>query len=508
VRVVLCSPPSASSSARRAESLGIRYLASYAKGYGHDVIVVDAHCWGMSVDQAIDAVASTKPDILGLQLLFHQQLLPARSIASAYCESFPGAKIIAGGHVATFLPNEFMNRFPEVAAIALGEGEEAFVKLLGLSVWDDRSLCDVPGIAFRCANEVFHTRPATLLPSLDKLAFPVRDARDYEREKHASIVASRGCCYSCEFCSVPGFSKVSIGPRWRLRSIKNVVQEMDDLHSEYGVTHFSFLDDIFLSTDKKSQRRAYEFAESVSASLPWAHFSIECRADAINKHLFALLRTAGLELVFVGLESGDELTLSRFNKHITLSQNRAAIDILCELDLPIAYGFIMFSPESSLESVEQSVEFLKELGIATAHALASKLGAYPGTAAHSRLLKEGRLVGDVLAPSYQFTDPQTAAAFAAFQSLFRPLVEFDTHLKRLEFGVSLLSASERPAAFVRYRGVQNRYSGELCHHAKNILRGVKQGTIMNAQRNSAMLRERLSAILSSAAIDAVATVSS
>ena len=466
--LVLCSP--SSKNTRQAESLGIRYLAAYVAEKGYSAAVVDAHCWGLSGQKAIDEVLTRGAGgPLGLQLIFHQQIDAAREIAHRYKAAFPEARVIAGGHVPTFSPKEFLQRCPEVDVVVIGEGERTLVDLLRLEEWSYEGFVGLSGVACRERGEVCATGPAALIPRIDDLPFPFRDERDFPKWRLASMVGSRGCYYKCDFCSVPPFFKTSTGSPWRLRSVENVVAEMETLHTRHGITHFSFLDDIFLGTDHRSQQRATEFALAVSARLPGIHFSIECRADAVRDGTFAALREAGLERVFVGLESGDDDQLSSYNKHLTVAQNEGALRLLHNLGIAVAYGFIMFNATTTMHALETSTDFLARLGILRARALVSRLDAYPGTPANQKLASEGALYGDPLAPQYDFRDNSVARTYADFQEVFRPLFKCDEAIKRLEFELSFSEPAERPQATRRFLMLEKAYSDLLRDAAMRIL---------------------------------------
>ncbi|MFY9572998.1 MAG: hypothetical protein WAV20_16490 [Blastocatellia bacterium] len=92
-----------------------------------------------------------------------------------------------------------------------------------------------------------------------------------------------------------------------------------------------------------------------------AIWKINCRADAVDPDLFVAMRDAGLYLVYMGLESGAEDGLDVLHKQITVEQNLRAVSILKEIGLMYEFGFMMFDPSSTFETVRDNVKFLRKI---------------------------------------------------------------------------------------------------------------------------------------------------
>jgi anaerobic magnesium-protoporphyrin IX monomethyl ester cyclase len=86
-------------------------------------------------------------------------------------------------------------------------------------------------------------------------------------------------------------------------------------------------------------------------------WKISCRAEYVESELFRKLRDAGLFLVYMGLESGTEQGLNVLNKEMSVEENLAAVRTLKELELNVSYGFMLFDPSSTFESVRENWAF-------------------------------------------------------------------------------------------------------------------------------------------------------
>ena len=120
---------------------------------------------------------------------------------------------------------------------------------------------------------------------LDSLPFPVRDLLPevLEQTGYASLLSSRGCYGRCTFCSVNAFF-ARFGAKYRMRSVENVLAEMEELQRNYGVRNFAFNDANFIC-GRKGRERAFEFAEALLKRGIKARFSIQCRVNDVEKEL-------------------------------------------------------------------------------------------------------------------------------------------------------------------------------------------------------------------------------
>jgi anaerobic magnesium-protoporphyrin IX monomethyl ester cyclase len=134
-------------------------------------------------------------------------------------------------------------------------------------------------------------------------------------------------------------------------------------------------------------------------------WKISCRAEYVDPELFRAMRDAGLFLVYMGIESGVESGLEILFKQMTVEQNLMGVATLKELGIGFAYGFMLFDPSSTFESIRKNIGFLRQIvGDGSAAAVFSRMLPYGGTPIRDLLKKEGRLRGDLMQPDYDFLD--------------------------------------------------------------------------------------------------------
>jgi len=195
---------------------------------------------------------------------------------------------------------------------------------------------------------------------------------------------SRGCYARCTFCDIKSFYKNGRGPGWRGRSPANILHEMRIIQRRYGKDlTFSFVDDQFIGPGKKGYNQAVEFANLLLKSGGDFAFEITCRADTVERDLFALLKKAGLHGVYIGIDSGSPKGLEHFRKDLSMEDNLRAIKILNALKIPVDLGFIMFEPLMSLNDLQHNIDFLRKVSFSGVFinpaAILNSLSLYPET---------------------------------------------------------------------------------------------------------------------------------
>ena len=169
-----------------------------------------------------------------------------------------------------------------------------------------------------------------------------------QNKKTFELMASRGCPFSCGFCS-----RVS-GKKVFHRSVQRVIEDIALLKKEYGVEEFWFLDESFTVDREWVEQFCYSVIEK---SLGIA-FTCSTRVNLIDKHILALLKKAGCISVSFGLESYNQDVLDSMKKGITLAQVDAALRACLEADIQPLITYMIGYPGETLKSIYDTVEFV------------------------------------------------------------------------------------------------------------------------------------------------------
>ncbi|MFB6719237.1 B12-binding domain-containing radical SAM protein [Kribbella sp. NPDC056345] len=394
------------------EHLGLQSIEASLSAAGREVELLNA-CAEMhsTLKQALDAILASAPDVVGFSgpvNVVGENAWFARKLRE---HGFAG-HITIGHDFATLNDELFLRTFDNFDSVVRGEGEQTMVELLdGLELGD---LSGVPGLTYRDdRGQIVRNRPRPAIANLDDLAWASRSdtSQVLDCRMSAALWTQRGCAYRCNFCTtgeVPDQLGFRGSDRWRRRSVKSVVDELENLQSRFGVDHVTIVDDLFLAKGETGTSHAREFAEEVLERKLELTFMIDCRVDGIDREVMALLARAGLRKVFVGVESASETALLDLNKHYHPKIIRERLSILDELGVTTAVGFIFLNPTDSLAGLRSSFDLLVDLDLRTPHHFFSSLKVHPGTTLERQLRAAGRLEGTFPFFKAVYTDARVA----------------------------------------------------------------------------------------------------
>jgi len=400
------------------DNLGLGYLASTLRRCGHRVSVFD---FEEDHQQILQAAWSLQPVVIGFSLIFQFYVERFRALMCFLRQHGVAGHFTMGGHFPSLSYEQTLELIPELDSVVRFEGEQTLLELVDvIAAGEDWRA--IRGIAWRDGGQVVATPLRPLIEDLDRLPYPERNAapKAVLGRKVAAMLASRGCARTCSFCSIHVFYRTAPGKVVRTRRPAEVAREMRVLHEERGITIFLFQDDDFPLFGPVWRRWAGEFlVELHRNNLPGrVIWKINCRADVVDSELFTRMREAGLYLVYMGLESGSEEGLNTLHKQISVEQNVRAVELLKSLDILFQYGFMMFDPSTTFESVLDNVRFLRRIvGDGSAGATFCRMIPYDGTPIKDQLLAEGRFRGDVTNPDYDFLDARVERYYEALSDL-------------------------------------------------------------------------------------------
>ena len=399
-------------------NLGLGYLASTLREQGYRVQTLD---FERPPEEILEAVREHEPILIGFSLIFQFYVRRFASVIRFLRDNDVSCHITMGGHFPSLSHAEALREVPDLDSIVLYEGELTLIELVDrLSAGEDWR--QIRGVAYTEDGEPFATPLRPLIEDLDRLPYP---ERNYEPPKVLGrtimpLLASRGCIRRCSFCSIHTFYRTAPGRVVRTRRPAEVVREMRSLFEERNVTIFLFQDDDFPLFGKVWRKWANEFVDELwrSGLVGRVIWKINCRADVVETEIFARMQAAGLYLVYMGLESGSEEGLETLNKGITVEQNMRAVETLKRMGLAFEYGFMLFDPSTTFDSVRANLGFLRAIvGDGATAATFCRMLPYDGTPIKDELARTGRLRGDVCNPDYDFLDPRLQDFYAELTSV-------------------------------------------------------------------------------------------
>lgn len=394
-------------------NLGIGYLASTLRKNGYEVEVID---FEIDPDLILERVKFLDPILVGFSLIFQFYITQFSSLIDKLRDGGIACHFTMGGHFPSLSYEEALAHAPNLDSVVRFEGELTLLELVETLHRDD-DWRGLQGIAYRQTDgSIVCNTLRPLIESLDILPLPDREFKPMSILGHdiMPLIASRGCSRKCSFCSIHTFYRAVPGKIVRLRQIKNVADEMRQLYEERDSKIFLFQDDDFPIVGPMWRKWTLSFVDELYRQdlVGKIIFKINCRADVVETELFEILRDAGLYLVYMGLESGSEEGLEVLNKGLSVEQNLNAVNTLKSIGVMFQYGFMLFDPSSTFNSVRENLDFLRTITRdGDLAATFCRMLPYDGTAVKDQLAAEGRLRGDVTNPDYDFLDDRLDGFF-------------------------------------------------------------------------------------------------
>jgi anaerobic magnesium-protoporphyrin IX monomethyl ester cyclase len=380
---------------------GILCLAAYLEREveGVAVEVIDSQAEKLDWNMLKRRIESTHPDIVAPAGLSTCNSGYALRTAAITKEIDPEIRTIVGGQHFTALAGETLTRFPQVDAVARGEGEETLAEFVEASRGEG-ALSEVNGLSFREGDGVRHNPERPLICDLDTLPHPgyhhvAEHMKGYYfalmaelEEPFAIVEGSRGCSHNCSYCSQWRF--------WtgmqRSKSPSRVADEMECLHEEYGSRFFWLTDDDLNLGNWTSTLCDELIGRGLSDEVTWF---TQARCDNIVSHrdLLPKMRRAGNTWMLVGFDTPHAEALEGFRRHgIDVSSSKEAVDLLRNNDIFSQGTFIIGERHDTRESIKAIREYADNLDpdIATFMVLTP----FPGTEIYETAREKGWIESD------------------------------------------------------------------------------------------------------------------
>ena len=336
--------------------LGLAYMAAVLDQNGFEVKIFDCPVCEMDHNKLKTELDAYQPTIVGIGSMTPtiESALKSARVAKEAC---PNAKVVMGGPHATFADTEILSTEKAVDIIVRGEGEETIVELAQQSPQLEK-ISDIKGITFRKDNQIIQTSTRLFIQDLDALPRPAYKYLPMEKYRITGktllpIITSRGCPFQCSFC----VASQMFGQRFRMRSPKHVLDELEWLRDEYGAEGIAFQDDT-LTFNKK---RATEICEGMierKINLPWG---CGTRADVVTKDVLAIMAKAHCNETMFGIESGCQRMRAILKKGVTNQHCENAIKWAKEAGMFVTVSVILGYPGETKESLQETLDFARKL---------------------------------------------------------------------------------------------------------------------------------------------------
>ncbi|MBI4321001.1 MAG: B12-binding domain-containing radical SAM protein [Chloroflexi bacterium] len=369
MRVMLIDPPGAN----KGLNTGLAYLAGALESGGHEASVLDlnnltpgrlgganpsvpAEVWRRELGQALDGFA---PGLVGVSVKTFTSRVAAEIIATVQ-RMRPSVTLVVGGPHVTLDGARYVQETGASIGV-IGEGEMSVPEICR-AVERGESPDDIRGIVWRRGDEIVVNESRPALRDLDELPYPSYGVLSSVQRQPTMLheyplLTSRGCPFSCSYCSMPTL----MGRRWRARSPANVFGELRKAVDETGASSFTIVDDNF-TLDISRAEAICDALIAGGLAMPWSSQN-GLRADRLTATLIEKMRRSGCYHVWIGIESGDEEVFKSIDKGEKLEHIKAGIRALQAAGIKVGGFFIIGLPGATRKSDLRSLGLAKELGI-------------------------------------------------------------------------------------------------------------------------------------------------
>lgn len=363
--------------------LGLAYIAAVLEKNNFEVKIIDCLMegsiegipyqndqtrYGLSDEEIRQKISEFKPDIVGVSCLFSAKVYDMLNLCRIVKEIDPHILTVAGGAHPTTAYYEVL-KDKNLDFVIFGEGEYSTLYLLN-ALNGKKELSKVDGLAYKEHNEVKVNPKTKYIENLDELPLPARHLlrmdkylftssphSGIKRHPFTSMITSRGCPFHCSFCVI----RHLWGTKARYRSPENVLQEIEELVTRYGVKEIHFEDDNLTAEKERAMaifngiiQKGWDLSLNSPSGLA---------VHRLDEELLTVMKKAGYYSISIAIESGDKDILRLMRKPVNLEKVRHLIQTIHKLDLKAKGFFIIGYPGETKEQMQRTIQFAKTAGL-------------------------------------------------------------------------------------------------------------------------------------------------
>ena len=392
--------------------MALLYLASALRAHNHTPAIYDLSIVpGLTTasrdgvpEELEQSIAQFEPDLFAINCYTSLHFPAVTYIVQLLRMKYADIPVVMGGAHSSLFPVEILENCSSIDYVVGGEGEEQLVEIAkALSL--DGSKADfshIQSLAWRKDGVVVHQHRKSFVEDIDKLPDPAwdlielsdyyTDHSDWNNPKRlvfnlaVPILSSRSCPFSCNFCA----AYTTMGRKFRMRSPKRVVDEIQMLHECHGENYFSFLDDNMnlnkshiLGICSEIGRRGLNIEFETLSGL---------HMPSLDNEVIDALDRAGCVFVRLAIEHGNDRMR---NEIIGKRLDREKIYEVCaafknKQNIRTASMFIMGFPEDTCQTLEDTRKMILDLQLDFNQV--SNLLPFPGTRVFEQASRDGLLL--------------------------------------------------------------------------------------------------------------------
>jgi len=323
--------------------IGLMYIASFLNSKGYKCQILDIGLKSLSLSETINYIKKVNPRVVGISILT-PSTITAVPLAQEIKKKLPHILVGCGGTHVCVDPT-FIKRYPYFDFGVQGEGEHIMLEIMK---------------KLDSNKKISGMYNGDYIKDLDSLPFPdysLIDFKEYgypldpvgKRWSPIAMTTSRGCPFSCSFCSKPESRRFV-----RFRSAKNIV---DEIEKNYSISRgeYSFMDDT-MTLNQPNMLEVCRLIMKRKLKISWCAMT---RADCLTPRLARQMKKAGCRELFLGVESGDERIRNEvIGKHVSDKKIFRAIEICHQSGIRSSIFLMLGFPTEGRIEMEKTARYL------------------------------------------------------------------------------------------------------------------------------------------------------
>ncbi|MBF0207267.1 MAG: B12-binding domain-containing radical SAM protein [Oligoflexia bacterium] len=392
--------------------LGLAYLASVLEQNDIEVKILDALIegydneeqvrsgfirYGLPRDKIADIIKEYRPTVVGVSSVHAYRYYEFMEVLEDAKKIDKEIVTVIGGSYSNYFWNDCIN-LSYIDYVIIGEAEYTFLQLIQNIKnrdFDKNKLID--GIAFKFNGETISRPKSTWIKKIDTIPFPAYHllpiekywsigvgAGNYGTKRYATMITSRGCPHSCEYCgkgltSRPGYSQ---------RSANNVFQEILELKKKYNINEIQF-EDYNATVNRPRWIELCNLLINADLGITWS-ITNGMNVSTLDKEMLEICANSGCDALYLAIENHDQEFLDKMGKGVKKNHVEKVIKISKDLNIKVTGFFMIGNPNEPIDSMNKTVEWAKTLGLDYANFfIACPL---PGSQFYEQSLKDNLLI--------------------------------------------------------------------------------------------------------------------
>jgi len=339
----------------------LSYAAALLDKY-HRIKLVDAPAWDWDKKDVLKDVEKFQPELIIIDTSFpslNNDIKIAEYIKRNY-----NSKIVLVGPPGSQFPDKMLQS-PGVDIVTRYEYDFT-LKELAERLDASQDISPVKGISYKENGKIIHNpdRGFSASEDLDNIPFVSKIYKRYLNIEdyflgsslypEVQIFTGRGCPFQCTFCSWP---QTLMGRKYRVRSIENVLDELEWIEKNLPQVKEVFFEDDTFTINKE---RVIEFCQGYKErglNIVWA-----CNARVgLDYETMKKMKEANCRLLIVGFESGNNNILENVRKGITVDQIQKFSKDAKRAGLLVHGDFIIGLPGETRETIKNTKKIISEI---------------------------------------------------------------------------------------------------------------------------------------------------